>query len=140
MIDAMEVCVCNGRVISNLVWTLYQKSLKGWDSNRDGLSYNHMPSLWCGSTAMNGLNPSLDSHFLQEGMPRNICPIISEIKFVVTNPRQRARYLAKWKIQGLMLKDWFLEEQVLICRDDEPTWRTAVSLSKLEATPTNIDL
>ena len=88
---------------------------------------------------MNGLNPSLDSHFLQEGMPRNICLIISEIKFVVTNPRQRARYLAKWKIQGLMLKDWFLEEQALIC-DDEPTLRTAVSLSKLKATPTNIDL
>ena len=44
--------------------------------------YHHIPSLWCGGTAMNGLNPSIHSHFLQEGAPRNP----SEIKFLA-NPR-----------------------------------------------------
>ena len=44
--------------------------------------YHHIPSLWCGGEAMNGLNSLLDSHFLQEGVPRNV----SEIK-ILANPR-----------------------------------------------------
>ena len=43
--------------------------------------YHHIPSLWCGCEAMNGLNSLLDSRFLQESAHRNL----SEINFLANS-------------------------------------------------------